>query len=126
MLKTKRAMDAKTVALVLKDVDSNHQQMARQVGLHPATVRKIRLGLLHKHVCPELARWEAPNRPLTARTCWNCAHHRVVYESKKDGTPSTKAAVRCGIGLPDPVHHGARFARDCAVFLHKDDADGGA
>ena len=55
------------------------------------------------------------------QTCWQCAHHRTYYIEV--GRKSTQPRVCCGLGLPDPVEEGARFARYCNVFLRAEKRD---
>jgi predicted Zn finger-like uncharacterized protein len=62
--------------------------LTRQIGY-------ARSGANFGHLFPEL-------RPWVAASCEQCRHW---------------CGERCGVGFPDPLHEGARFAADCAAFV---------
>lgn len=121
-----KSITEELIVQMLTETHLNHTQMAEKFnnGVHRETIRRIRHGLMYAEVRPDIPRWERPRRSFAATTCWNCVHVMPYYEKKKDGTPSTRLTVACGIGLPDPLVHGAKFARECAIFTHKEDCNG--
>jgi hypothetical protein len=80
-----------------------HRAMARKLGRCPETIRQVRLGKIHPHVHPEIARWDAPSpkpKPGDGPSCYGCAHW----------------SERCAFGFPDPLIEGPAFAADCDLY----------
>jgi hypothetical protein len=120
-----KTITEETIVSVLTHYELNHMQMAKLLndGTHRETIRRIRVGEVYAHVRPDIPRWERPKRAYTTKSCWGCQHHRWYFEPRPDGSASTKKRVKCGLGFPDPLVHGAKFARECSTFLDKDDTE---
>lgn len=76
-----------------------HTQMGRRLQLAHQTVAAIRQGQLHRHVRPDIPRWNA------GPTCEQCIHW----------------AGACDLDFPDPAEEGMGFAAWCASF-HPEEA----
>ena len=89
---------ADEIALILTSPLSNNQ-LARQLQLDAATIRKIRVGKIHARIHPELPRGAISAAP--ALSCQDCQHWR---------------GNRCHFGFPDPIDEGPSFAADCDLY----------
>jgi hypothetical protein len=113
-----RLFGAEQIRLIL-ETQSPHKRIAEQLGCSAWTIAMVRFGDRYSDVLPEIPRWERqPSTRSTAHpvNCWNCIHGRSTTVRNANNTGS-KNVVRCGLGLPDPIEEGARFARFCAAFV---------
>lgn len=117
----RRALTEDQVVQILTS-DARNSAIAREFGLTAETIRRVRQGQHYAEIRPDIPRWEPKPQASQGCSCWNCIHHRTYMVQRNDGSSSTERAVRCGIGLPDPLHHGPRFAAMCASFIHQDHA----
>jgi hypothetical protein len=111
-----RVITEEMIVFILTNNHLDHQSVADQTGIHPSTVAKIRYGRMHGTIRPDVPRWEGLEKGVS---CWNCIHVKALYTPREDGSIPAHATIGCRIGLPDPLVHGAKFAVDCAAYLHK-------
>lgn len=86
----------RTLAVDLKEelnIPIGAVNLSRQIG-------DARSGRNYGHLFPEL-------RPWIPASCHQCRHWELGDERADD---------RCGMGFPDPIHEGPRFAADCVLF----------
>ena len=98
-----------------------HKRIAAQLGCSAWTVAMIRYGDRYDDVLPDIPRWKrkAPTRQDYGPrpSCWKCVHCTPRRPAKDKNNRSNNILPRCGLGLPDPITEGARFARFCAAFV---------
>lgn len=70
--------------------------LARRFKRSHTSIANLRTGRTYADLWPEI-----PRRP-PSRSCRDCQHWR---------------GNRCGLGFPDPIEEGLRFAADCESFL---------
>lgn len=85
------------VRTILLSCDSG-AAVARQLGLHKETVYQVRRGLHYTQLFPELPR-------SSAASCTQCCHW---CDQGDHG--------HCGLGFPDALSVGARYAQICSAF----------
>jgi hypothetical protein len=117
----RKEVTEKTVVEILTCRELSNTQMGRLLDLHPSTINRIRIGRMHGNIRPDIARWQ-PALHTSKASCWSCQHVETYYETRPDGSSSSRPIVKCGIGLPDPLVHGPKFARDCSIFLNKEES----
>jgi lambda repressor-like predicted transcriptional regulator len=93
-----------------------HRRLSIELGCSPWLIAQIRYGYRYADVLPELDRWLKPTDQDRNRLCSDCLHHRKARVLNGHGT-STNTVIRCGLGLPDVINEGPRFARFCNAFL---------
>jgi hypothetical protein len=117
-----RAIKSEEVVVrILTETDLGNDEMAERLGVCRETVRRIRVGLTCSNIRPDIPRWSKRKRRVKIQSCWDCIHAAPFYELVKGSTHSTRQRIACGLGFPDPLECGARFASQCSVFIHKDD-----
>lgn len=99
----------------IRDIPTSRETkatLAERYQLCKGTVYRIRYGVLHGRVLPEVPRWRAGQPMATAApaaitgpSCLLCVHF-----NGKPGNP-------CGLGHSDPVEEGVGFAEDCSTYL---------
>jgi len=114
---TPRLLSTEQTRMVLES-HLPHIQIAKQLGCSAWTVAMIRYGDRYADVLPDIPRWErqpAKRSDPHPISCWTCIHCQpiTIRTSRHAGN---KVVARCGLGLPDPIEEGARFARFCAAF----------
>lgn len=82
------------VRTILLSCDSG-TQLAKRLGLHKETIYQVRRGLHYGHLFPELPR-------SSAASCTQCCHW--------------SDRGHCGLGFPDALSAGARYAQICSAF----------
>jgi hypothetical protein len=92
--------------------DTTLTALSKEYRCSKSTINAILTGQTYANVHPDIPRRHGG--PGVRVSCWYCEHHRSV-SIRKNG--STINAVRCGIGLPDPIEEGATFARLCNAFV---------
>lgn len=95
---SKPALTADEVRLVLTSTE-NGIALGRMLGRTHQAISAIRLGKIHREVCPELPR--LPRRGEKGLTCLECQHWE---------------GGACGMGFPDPLEDGPAFAADCSLY----------
>ena len=93
--------EAAVRAILKRSPAESHQSVAAALGLHRATVRKIRFGLQWPDVLPELERLEERH---SGAYCYRCTH----WSEKGDGS--------CTLGIPEAALEGQLAARGCGAF----------
>ena len=83
--------------ILLAPLEVTNAQIARKIGFSPEWVRKIRTGLVHTNIHPELERRKPSPSSASGRSCYNCFHW----------------SPGCDFGFPDPC------AQDCDLFKLK-------
>jgi hypothetical protein len=108
--------DEDQVRYIIDSYDS-HKQLGRELGCSAWLIAQIRYGTKYASILPDLERWEkkSDNGTGTAAVwCWSCIHcHPTKVEVSRG---NRKTVARCGLGLPDPIKEGARFARFCSAY----------
>jgi hypothetical protein len=97
-----KPLTKKQVKQILLDQRSHHE-LGRLMNRSPEGIRKLRIGVTHAGVHPEIPRWPSPVTPppvTDGESCYLCQHW----------------AERCTFGYPDPIEEGPAFARDCAMY----------
>jgi len=92
------------VRLALTRPDLTDLEVAHCLGCSNETIRKIRCGIRHRDILPELLRYKERQRPqpnANKRNCTWCEHW---------------AQSRCSFGFPDPLTEGLGFAADCDLY----------
>lgn len=84
--------------ILLAPLEVTHAQIAREIDFSPEWVRKIRTGLVHANIHPELERRRPSPSNASGRSCYNCFHW----------------SAGCDFGFPDP------YAQDCDLFKLKE------
>jgi len=113
-----RILSTEQIRMVLES-HLPHLQIAKQLGCSSWTVAMIRYGDRYADVLPDITRWERqPAKRSTAHpvSCWQCIHVRS-FTIRTNNNKGSRVVPRCGLGLPDPIEDGARFARFCAAFV---------
>jgi len=93
--------EAAVRAILKRSPAESHQSVAAALGLHRATVRKIRFGLQWPDVLPELDRLEERH---SGAYCYRCTH----WSKKGEGS--------CTLGIPEAALEGQLAARGCGAF----------
>ena len=88
--------DAILDILTSRHVD--HHEMGRRYGRSHQRIASIRLGRQAFTRLPEIPRWTA------TKNCRDCIHWGSIDRP-------------CGLGFPDPVEMGPRFATECPAYL---------
>jgi hypothetical protein len=115
---TPRLLSTEQTRMVLES-HLPHLQIAKQLGCSAWTVAMIRYGDRYADVLPEIPRWERqPAKRSTPHpiSCWTCVHCQPLT-IRTSSNKGNKTVARCGLGLPDPIEEGARFARFCNAFV---------
>lgn len=116
-----RVAGEEQVVEFLTNTEVSHRQMGREHGVNYEVVRSIRLGRIYKEIRPDIPRWTLDTRSHK-KSCWDCVHCEVRVKKRNDRTTSTREYVTCSLGFPEPLEEGARFANQCSVYTHKDQA----
>lgn len=102
--------------------DVPHVALARQLGMAPESVRRVRIGLLWATVAPELPRLEADR---VVRTCLSCRlFNRRSYRLKVNGQDRLLYG-RCSLGYPEAADN-HNWARSCEAYSRDPLAEEGA
>ena len=88
----------------------SHVDIAAAVGCSHDTVRKIRLGLRHCDILPNLPRMTTATYQRRCRMCVQWEPDLAVAAEPCDGY--------CKLGIPEAAEEGQHWARSCAAFAH--------
>ena len=104
--------------LYILTADESQVQIAQSVDRSTSLVGNVRRGFSYRNVHPDVPRnkpWgrsaRTPQKPKTQKqkmpsiTCIKCIHYLGSFEKP------------CGLGHPDPVEEGLKFAADCSTYL---------
>lgn len=96
--------EAAVRAILERSPAESHQSVAAALGLHRATVRKVRFGLQWQDVLPELERLDEAH---SGAYCYRCTH----WSEKGNGF--------CTLEIPEAALEGHLAARGCGAFSRR-------
>ena len=99
--------------------DLPHATLARQLGMAPEAIRRVRVGLLWAKVAPDLPRISNDQLTRTCRTCRLFDH--APYRLKADGQDLSCYGV-CSLDYPE-ARHNHHWARSCEAYAHDPTTD---
>ena len=102
------SVEAKVRAVLTQPPNLSLAEIAELTGIHPNTVRRIRLGLIHADVLPEMDRMTAEE---SSRRCWSC-----VQWVPPSGIGREHRYGRCHLGIQEATET-QTWARGCGAFM---------
>ena len=89
--------------ILLAPLQVTNAQLARETNFSTEWVRRVRTGLAHASIHPELERRKPSTSSANGRSCYNCSHW----------------SPGCDFGFPDSYKEGPGYAQDCDLFKLK-------
>jgi transposase-like protein len=101
------SVEAKVRAVLTQPPNLSLAEISELTGIHPDLVRRIRLGLIHADVLPEMHRMTAEE---SSRRCWSC-----VQWVPPSGIGREHRYGRCHLGIQEATET-QTWARGCGAF----------
>ena len=101
------SLEAKVRAVLIQPPNLSLAEITELTGIHSDTVRRIRLGLIHADVLPEMDRMTAEE---SSRRCWSC-----VQWVPPSGIGRERRYGRCHLGIEEATET-QTWARGCGAF----------